>query len=150
MERNHPSSTRHRGEDRNYRRYIRRFGVSAFGPGDHSGFRVANITNAHPSASLTQGTILAAFTNGGHASKVLVVSNTSGSLALQFTTFGAAAAGGPPTITNVLNNSSLIPAGFPNSGIAQGSLFQILGSNLADSGDANLHDSQASEVFPPP
>ncbi len=55
---------------------------------------------------------------------------------------GGNGGGGGPSITDVLNNSSLIPAGFPNSGIAQGSLFQVKGSGLADDGDATLHDSQ--------
>ena len=96
-----------------------------------------------PSSSLTVGTILGVATNAAHVSKVLLTANSGGSITLQFTTFGATggSGGGGPSITNVLNNSSEIPAGFPNSGISQGALFKILGSGLADAGDANLHDS---------
>lgn len=96
-----------------------------------------------PSSSLTVGTILGVSTNAAHVAKVLVTANSGASLTLQFTTFGATGggSGGGPSITNVLNNSSEIPGGFPNSGIAQGALFKILGSGLADPGDANLHDS---------
>ena len=95
-----------------------------------------------PSSSLPVGTIMGVSTNAAHVSKVLVTANSGSSITLQFTTFGATGgSGGGPSITNVLNNSSEIPAGFPNSGIAQGALFKILGSGLADPGDANLHDS---------
>jgi len=45
---------------------------------------------------------------------------------------GGTTTGPPPTITQILNNYGLVPAGFTNSGIAQGSLFIIKGSNLAD------------------
>ena len=47
-------------------------------------------------------------------------------------TFGAPATNAGPVIAQVLNNYSLIPAGFPNSGIAPGTLFIIKGSGLAD------------------
>lgn len=47
----------------------------------------------------------------------------------------AAASGQTPTITAVQNAASYIPAGLPNSGIAQGSLFVVKGTNL---GPANL------------
>ena len=96
-----------------------------------------------PSSSLPAGTIFAVITTAAHPAKVLVTANSGSSITLQFTTFGATGggSGGGPSITNVLNNSSEIPAGFPNSGISQGALFKILGSGLADAGDANLHDS---------
>ena len=104
---------------------------------------------ALPGSSLTTDSIFIVFTNAGHAAKVLVTANSGGSITLQFTTFGAGGgSGGGPSITDVLNNSSLIPAGFPNSGIAQGSLFQVLGSGLAEDGDATLHDSQAAGGLP--
>jgi uncharacterized protein (TIGR03437 family) len=61
---------------------------------------------------------------------------------------GGGSAGTGPVITRVTNNSSDIPAGFPNSGIAQGALFKIVGGSLADGGDATLHDSQASGGLP--
>ena len=95
-----------------------------------------------PSGSLPVGTIVGVSTNAGHVAKLLVTAISGASITFQFTTFGASGGtGGGPSITNVLNNSSEIPAGFPNSGIAQGALFKILGSGLADPGDANLHDS---------
>ena len=37
-----------------------------------------------------------------------------------------------PTITQVSNNYSYTPSGFPNSGIAQGTLFTVFGTGLAD------------------
>ncbi len=45
---------------------------------------------------------------------------------------GGGGGGAAPSITQVLNNYSYTPPGFSNSGIAQGSLFIIKGSNLAD------------------
>jgi uncharacterized protein (TIGR03437 family) len=39
--------------------------------------------------------------------------------------------GTTPTISSVVNNSSLIAPGFPNGGIAPSTLFQLQGSNLA-------------------
>jgi uncharacterized protein (TIGR03437 family) len=38
---------------------------------------------------------------------------------------------GAPTVTAVLNNYSFTPAGLPNSGIAQGSIFVIVGTGLS-------------------
>jgi uncharacterized protein (TIGR03437 family) len=103
-----------------------------------------------PSSGLPVGAVVIAFTNGGHAAKVLVTAASSSSITLQFTTYGATGGGGGggPTITNVTNNSSDIPSGFPNSGLTQGALIKILGSSLADDGDANLHDSQAAGGLP--
>ena len=47
-----------------------------------------------------------------------------------------------PVITAVMNNSSTIPAGFPNSGVAPSSLFVIQGSGMAAPGSiAVLQDS---------
>ena len=50
---------------------------------------------------------------------------------IQYTDYVTAAATGP-VITAVQNNYSNIPAGFPNSGIAQGALFYIVGTGLAN------------------
>jgi len=98
-----------------------------------------------PSSNLPVGTILGVLTNAAHVAKVLVTANSGASITLQFTTFGATGGSGGPSITNVLNNSSEIPAGFPNSGIAQGSIFKVLGSGLATAGDeANLHSSEGA------
>ena len=96
-----------------------------------------------PSSSLTVGTIVGVSTNAGHVAKILVTAISSASITFQFTTYGATGGGGGggPTISRVTNNSSDIPAGFPNSGITQGALFKIVGSGLADDGDATLHDS---------
>ncbi len=107
---------------------------------------------AIPSGSLTVGTVVGVQTNASHVAKLLVTSNSGGSITLQFTTYGATGGGGGggggPTISRVTNNSSDIPAGFPNSGISQGALFKIVGSGLADDGDATLHDSQAPNGLP--
>jgi uncharacterized protein (TIGR03437 family) len=51
--------------------------------------------------------------------------------------------GGVPTITAVVNNSSQIPAGVPNSGIAPSSIFIVMGSGLADAGLPVLQSSAA-------
>lgn len=103
-------------------------------------------TTPIPSSSLPVGTIVGISTNAGHVSKVLVTAISSTSITFQFTTYGATGggSGGGPSITNVLNNSSEIPSGFPNSGIAQGALFKILGSGLADAGDTSLHSSEGA------
>ena len=48
----------------------------------------------------------------------------------------------PPVVTAVMNNSSTIPAGFPNSGVAPSSLLVIQGSGMAAPGStAVLQDS---------
>lgn len=51
------------------------------------------------------------------------------------------AAGAAPTITAVVNNSSRITGGLPNSGIAPSSLFVIMGTDLADAGAPVLQDT---------
>ncbi|MCU1334844.1 MAG: hypothetical protein JWO19_425 [Bryobacterales bacterium] len=121
-------------------------GAAGFGALNQSTLQAfSSLASSAPisSTSLTTGTILAAFTNAGNPAKVLVTANSGGSITLQFTTYGASGGGSGPSITRVTNNSSDIPAGFPNSGISQGALFKVVGSSLADDGDANLHDSQA-------
>jgi uncharacterized protein (TIGR03437 family) len=109
---------------------------------------------AIPSSSLPAGTVIGVLTNGSLPAKVLVTANSGSSITLQFTTYGAASGGGGggggggPTISRVTNNSSDIPSGFPNSGISQGALFKVVGTGLANDGDASLHDSQASGGLP--
>jgi uncharacterized protein (TIGR03437 family) len=49
-----------------------------------------------------------------------------------------------PAITGVVNSASLLPPGVPNYGIAQGSIFNVFGSNL---GPASL--TEASLPLPP-
>ena len=86
---------------------------------------------AIPAANLGVEVVLGVHTNGNHYAKAIVTANSGGTITLQFTTFGVAAApggeGGPPTITSVKNNSSLIAAGFPNYGIAPSSIFMVTG-----------------------
>jgi uncharacterized protein (TIGR03437 family) len=55
----------------------------------------------------------------------------------------AALAASGPTITQILNNSSGIPPGLPNSGIAPSSLFIVTGTDLADPGTPVLQSSAA-------
>jgi hypothetical protein len=93
-------------------------------------------------AGTANGSIIALQTNGGNGAKLLVTAASSSSISFQYTTFGATTGGGGPTITQVLNNYGLVPTGFSNSGIAQGSLFNIKGSGLADpNAQAMLQDS---------
>lgn len=98
-----------------------------------------------PASSLTAGSIVAVQTNGGNGAKFLVTAISSGAIAFQFTTFGATAGGGGqtgPTLTDVLNNSSVIPNGLPNSGVAPSTLIVIRGNNLANPGSqAVLQDT---------
>src|SRR5579872_4753525 len=101
-----------------------------------------------PPAQLKVGDVFGVHTNGAHWAKVIVTATSSTSLTVQFTTFGVAAGpgsgnAGPPAITTVVNNSSGIPPGFPNSGIAPSSIFVIVGSGLADAGLPALQDSTA-------
>jgi uncharacterized protein (TIGR03437 family) len=98
--------------------------------------------------SLGVGGILAVFTNGGNYAAILVTAQSGSSITFQYITFGSAAASGP-TITAVVNNYGFIPAGFPNSGIALGTLFIISGTGLADpSAQAVLQNSMAASGLP--
>jgi uncharacterized protein (TIGR03437 family) len=99
-----------------------------------------------PSAQLKVGDVFGVHTNGAHWARAIVTVTTSTSLTVQFTTFGVAAGpgsgnAGPPTVTGVVNNSSTIPPGLPNSGIAPSSIFAVMGSGLADAGLPVLQDS---------
>lgn len=89
-------------------------------------------------AGTASGTIIGLETNAGNYAKFLITALSSSSISFQYTTYGTTGTGGSgpsgPTITAVLNNSSLIPAGFSNSGIAPSSLFQIQGSGMATPG----------------
>ena len=98
-----------------------------------------------PVGPLTGGSVLAVLTTAGHWAKLEVTTTSTPlniPLPIKFTTFGAGG-GGPaaPTITKIQNNSSSIPAGFPNSGIAPSSLFKIRGSGFGDPADLNNHPS---------
>jgi uncharacterized protein (TIGR03437 family) len=91
--------------------------------------------------------VIIVHTNGGNYSAMLVTSITGGSMSLQFHTFGSAAPTGP-TVTSVENNYSYIPAGFPNSGIAPGTIFHIFGSGMTDplTGNLTLHSSASPGI----
>ncbi len=105
-------------------------------------------TSPIPASSLPVGTIVGLQTKGGNAAKFLVTAISASSLAFQYTTYGVSGGGGgggagAPAIKDVQNNSSLIPDGFTNSGIAPSTLFVLHGSNLADpNAQAVLQDSQ--------
>ena len=78
--------------------------------------------------------ILVVKTNGGNYAAVLVLS-VGGSIQLQFDSLASGGGGGgthgAPQITGVTNNYSYIPTGFPNSGIAPGTIFLIFGSGMS-------------------
>jgi len=95
---------------------------------------------------LRAGSVIGIHSNGGHWAKLIVTATAAASITVEFTTFGVAAGAGSgnagaPTITSVVNNSSFISSGLPNSGIAPSSIFAILGSGLADAGLPVLQDS---------
>ncbi|HLG99338.1 MAG TPA: hypothetical protein VKX49_23710 [Bryobacteraceae bacterium] len=99
-----------------------------------------------PPDQLKVGDVFGVHTNGGHWAKVIVTATSSASITVRFTTFGVAGGpgtgnSGPPTITAVVNNSSTIPGGLPNSGIAPSSIFAVIGSGLADAGLPALQDT---------
>ena len=87
--------------------------------------------SAIPASSLAVGDVFAVKTNGGNYAKLIVTATSGTSISLQFQTF-VSSAPTAPTITQILNNYGLVPAGFSNSGISPGSLFIIKGSGLAD------------------
>ena len=100
---------------------------------------------AIPAATLVVNDVFAVKTNGGNYAAVLVTAVSGTSITLQFTTFGVSGAASGPSITAIQNNYSEIPAGFSNSGIAQGALFVIIGSGLADpNAQAVLQSSMGS------
>jgi uncharacterized protein (TIGR03437 family) len=96
-----------------------------------------------PAAKLAPGDAFVVVTNSGHTAKVLILANSAGSITLQFTVFGISAPAGVPLITEVVNNASYIPAGFPNSGIAPSGVFAVFGSGLADPGQPVPQASKA-------
>jgi len=102
-------------------------------------------TNAPlPASTLVLDDVFFVYTNGGNYAKVLVTAVSATSITLQFDTFSSSSGSSGPTITQVLNNYGLIPAGFSNAGIAQGSLFIIKGSGLADPTAQAVLQSSAS------
>ena len=97
-------------------------------------------------ASLAPGDGLVVVSNSGAVAKVLVTANGGGFLSLRFTTFGLDAPAGVPRITQIVNNSSFIPPGYPNYGIPPSSLFVVVGSGLADPGGPILQSSAAPGI----
>jgi uncharacterized protein (TIGR03437 family) len=96
-------------------------------------------------AALVVGDVFAVHTAGGFYAKVLITAYTSGSLGLQYTTYGAASGGAnAPMITAIENAATNIPPGLPNAAIAQGALFVVKGKNL---GPAN---AVVASAFPLP
>lgn len=97
---------------------------------------------AIPSSTLAVGDLFIAVANGGYDTKLMVNANSGGSLTLEYLTFGVSGGAAVPTVTAVLSGSSVIPAGFPNSGVAPSSLFEIQGTGLtAPNTQAVLQDS---------
>ena len=89
---------------------------------------------------LVPGDIFVVFTNGSNVAKMLVSSNSGGSITLQFVTYITPQATGP-TITAIENNSSGIPSGYATSGIAPSSIFIVQGTGLADPGTPTLQST---------
>ena len=96
------------------------------------------------------GDLIGVHTNGNHWVRLFVKAKSGSTITLRFTTFGvpqgSGGSGGAPTITDVLNNSSHIPKGLPNSGIAPSSIFVVIGSGLADPGTPVLQDSRGAGI----
>ncbi len=87
----------------------------------------ASLGSAAPISGLAANSIVVYLTNGGNFGKLLVTTNTGGTLTFQYTTYESTT----PNITGVLNNYSYIVPGLPNSALAPGTLFIITGKNLA-------------------
>lgn len=103
--------------------------------------------------------ILVFKTNAGNYAAVLVDNISGGAVTIDFHTFtsstttGGGGGGGTtgggggttpsgPTITGVVNNYSYIPVGFPNSGIAPGTIMLIFGSDMSQSvANVSLNDT---------
>ena len=100
------------------------------------GFKIFASAAPIPSSRLPVDELLAVYTNGGNVAKLL------GSITLQFLTYVAPAPPSSPTVAGIVNNSSGVPPGFPNYGIAPSSLFLVIGTGLADPGDLVLQSSQ--------
>ena len=101
-----------------------------------------------PLSALAVGNIFAVHTNYCNYAAVAVTAQSGSSITLQFITF-AGADPTQPSITGVLNNYGLIPAGFTNSGIAPGTLFIIQGYGLASATSVStLEPTTGGAVLP--
>ncbi len=101
---------------------------------------LSGVTFGTGSATVTGGTGMFAGATGSFPMLSGSGQKTPGGFELSFsgagtiTTTGGTGGTPPPTaptVTGVTNNYSYIPAGFPNSGIAPSSLFQIFGTDMA-------------------
>jgi hypothetical protein len=89
--------------------------------------------------NLVVGEVFGVHTHGGNYAKALITALSSSSMTIEYTTYGGSASGGgggpsAPTIAYIQNNSSAIPTGFPNSGIAPSSIFKVHGTGMATAG----------------
>ncbi len=108
------------------------------------------------SATVTGGTGAYVNATGSFPTVSYSVSGSLPSLTVSFTAAGTITTGGSggpppptaPTITGILNNYSFTPPGFPNSGIAQGALFIIQGTGMADPSAKAVLQSSASPGLP--
>ncbi|MGP0073937.1 MAG: hypothetical protein ACLPWF_18645 [Bryobacteraceae bacterium] len=100
--------------------------------------------------------IIVAQDNSSNYALLLVTSLSGGSISLEFQTFKGSSSGGGgggttpsgPNITSVVNNYSYIPVGFPNSGIAPGTIFLIFGSGMSSSPPNVVLQSSAGAGIP--
>jgi uncharacterized protein (TIGR03437 family) len=97
----------------------------------YDSFKIVATSAPIAASLLVPGDVFAAFTNGGNTAGVMVTAKSGSSITLRFITFIPVIPTGP-TITAIQNNSSRIPTGYPNYGIAPSSLFVVLGTGLAD------------------
>ena len=95
-----------------------------------------------PASNLVVGDVFFVLTNANNASKLWVLRTGTGLLVVNFVTYQSLPPGSP-TLTAVLNNSSLIASALPNSGIAPSSLFIVRGKDMADPGAPVLQSSAA-------
>jgi uncharacterized protein (TIGR03437 family) len=124
-------------------------GAAAFSALTQNALQIFPYSSSPIAAStLVADDVFAVKTNGGNYGAVLVTAVSGTSISLQFTTFGVSAVSSGPTIKQLLNNFGLIPAGFPNSGIAQGALLVIQGSGLADPAAQAVLQSSAGSGLP--
>ena len=101
--------------------------------------------SAIPASTLVVGDVFAVHTNGGNDAAVLVTATSGTSITLQFITYGVNSG---PTITEVENNYGDVPAGFSNSGIAQGALFFVVGTGLATPGTVAVLQNAVGNTLP--
>lgn len=101
--------------------------------------------SAIPASGLAVGDVFAVHTNGGNYAALLVTATSGTSISLQFVTYGVNSG---PTITAVENNYGAVPAGFSNSGIAQGALFFVVGTGMATPGTVAMLQNSVGTNLP--